>query len=102
MDIKIFFNRLIFYILTLYGDPTIPRKIVQDFIDYMINLLDSLLLPQLQNDMQILLSSNVPDSVCKKVKNGFKQYTDILEPFSTEAKRFSILKKKDILNPKSL
>lgn len=100
MDFKIFFNSIIVFLLSLYGDPALPRKVVQIVIDYVISLLHSVLLPNLKNDItQILISSNVSESVRIKIDICFEQYKNVFDSFSTEANRFSILKKNGYLEP---
>ena len=88
------------FILTLYGDPSLPRHIVQLIIQYMDDFLRSVFLPSLKSDIiQILNKNKVSDNCLCDVEKCFSKHRSVFENVSTEAKRFRLLRSKGYVDP---
>ena len=61
MALSAIYECIILFILTLYGDPTYPRKIVQDVMDFMDHFIRKVYLPALKADViSKLKENNIP------------------------------------------
>ena len=95
MDLCAIVNQILTFILTLYGDPNLPRNIVQTIIDHMNSFIRNEYLPSIKNDIMKALEGNqISESSLRKIEACFKQHENIFEYVDTEAKRLSLLKKK--------
>ena len=60
MDPKLILNHILSFILALYGNPGLPRKIVQVVVEYMDNFIQSVIVPHLRSEiLAILREKNV-------------------------------------------
>ena len=99
MDYKIILNHILSYILTLYGNPKLPRKIVQDSMYFMDNFIKNVYLPSLKTDIiEIVIKANVDKNSIEKIKKCFNNHSSVFEAVSTEKKIFSILKDKGFID----
>ena len=94
-NLKQIYESIIFFILTLYGEPAYPRKIVDDVVKFMNNFLCNTYLPALKNDViSTLKKNNIPVDDIEKCYN---EYNHIFDKFLTEHKRFKVLKEKGLI-----
>ena len=99
MDPKLILNHILSFILALYGNPGLPRKIVQVVVEYMDNFIQSVIVPHLRSEiLAILREKNVEHDTLWKVDKCFDKYGSVFEDVSTEAKRFSLSKPKGFIN----
>lgn len=88
-------NYIISFILSLYGDPNLPRKIVDVVITFFNSFLQEVYVPSLKKDiLAVLERENIGDSSLMEIKKCFDKYGTIFEKVNTEAKRFQLLKKR--------
>ena len=98
MDILGIIQHLLTLILRLYGDPYLLRNIVQTVIDHMTNFIRDMFLPSLKKDvLQALEGTQISESTLKKIENCFKKHANVFEYVDTEAKIFSLLKKRGFI-----
>ena len=96
MDNNIVLKHLISIILMLYGNSSLPRKIVQTVLDSFTNLINNAIFVSLKADiLQALQNENIS---IKKIDRCFDKYTKILESVNTEHKRFNILRKYEMID----
>ena len=101
MDYISILNYIITFILSLYGNDSLPRKIVSEVIDFFNNFLQDIYIPALKNDIITILKNNKIEGEClKNIEDCFKRNSKIFEYVDTELKRFSILKKKGLIDYK--
>ena len=87
-------------ILVLYGDSSLPRKIVQVVLDHLNDFICKAFIPTLQiNITTILKRQNVPYSTITEIENCFNKYCNVLDNVKTEPKRFQILRTKGYIDP---
>ena len=95
MALSAIYECIILFILTLYGDPSYPRKIVQDLMDFMDHFIRKVYLPKLKDDViSKLKENNIP---IHDIEKCFDSYNNVFERFLTEHKRFKILKEKGLV-----
>lgn len=88
------FNCILSFTLELYGNPGYPRKIVQTFMDFLNHFIRDVYLGSLKNEiLQILQKSNL-DIPFDEIDDCFLRHSKIVDPFSSEHKRFNLLKTK--------
>lgn len=102
MDSKAIFDSILSFILVLYGDPNLPRKIVQDVVDYFNNFIKNIFLRSLKNEIVNILKENqVSENIVRDVELSFEKHSSIFDEVFTEKNRFNVLKKKDLLISKN-
>ena len=90
------YESIIFFILSLYGEPAYPRKIVDVVVNFMNNFLCNSYLPALKNDIiSTLKKNNIP---VDDIEKCFDEYNNIFDKFLTEHKRLKILKEKGLID----
>lgn len=99
MDRPFILNHILTFILTLYGDPSLPRKIVQTVVDHMDNLFRNAILASLLNDiLSVLKEKNLEDATLRAIEEQFSNYSTVFDDVSTEPKRFNILKPNGLID----
>lgn len=99
MDHTAIASFILSFILVLYGDPQLPRKIVQTVLDHVRDFICDAFLPSPKKDILSALSQErISDTTLQKIDNCFVDHGKVFDKVKTEAKRFSILKKKGLLN----
>lgn len=95
MDYLRIVNQILSFILILYGDPNLPRNIVQNVIIFVKDFIKNTLLSALKNDiLNILKNENITAQSLYKINECFENYGHFFDSLDTEYKRFSVLKKK--------
>lgn len=99
MDLILMINHIITFILLLYGDPNLPRKIIDVVIAFINNFMREVFIPSLKNDiLTILEKENIGDYSLMEIKTCFNKYGKIFETVDTEAKIFQLLKKRGLVD----
>ena len=99
MDCILIIDQVLQFILSLYGDLALPRKVVDDTIDFLNNFIRSTYTPTLKNDIQaILKNKSISDFTLKDIEKCFDKYSVIFENVNTEAKRFQLLRRKGFID----
>ena len=99
MDLKFLISHMLTFILILYANPALSRKIVIDVVNIIENFVKNFFLPSVQNDILIVLRENkVDDVVIKKIDNVFNKHSSIFHHVNTESKCFSLLRKKGFID----
>ena len=103
MDQNIFrfiFAYLITIIIQLYGNPSLPRDIVQNVINYFFEFLNIYLFPCMKQEIINCINTETDKSRLKpKINSIFKDYGCIFNRIDTEHKRFNELKKFGYIDP---
>lgn len=103
MDLLNIVNTVLSFILFLYSEPTYPRKLVQEVIDFLIDFIRSTYLPSLKNDIiEILKKENITADSLEDIKVCFTKHSNVFDSLSTEFKRFNLLKRKGYTEPDEL
>lgn len=75
----------------LYGDPNLPRNIVQSVIIFVKDFIEYTFLSSLKNDvMNILQRENISAQSLNQINECFERYSQFFDSLDTECKRFSI------------
>jgi len=98
MNKKLISDYIVKYILALYANSSYPRKIVQELIEYMDELICNVL-SSLKKDLIIMLQKSNVEIDAIDLESCFNQYYSIFDEFSTESKRFAFLKKEGLFDP---
>lgn len=99
MDYLRIVNQILSFILILYGDPNLPRNIVQNVIIFVKDFIKNTLLSALKNDiLNILKNENITAQSLYKINECFENYGHFFDSLDTEYKRFSVLKKRGFLD----
>lgn len=94
MDLVMILNHILKFLLSLYANPNLPRKIVQDFVNYMKEFLNDMYIPSLKNDIiNILKDENLTKTSSEKLEKCFQEYASIFNSVETERRRFELLKR---------
>lgn len=100
MDKCIILDFILKFILTLYGESSYPRKIVQEVIEFLDSFLRNIYLKSLKEDILLILKdSNVDKKYLVEIDTCFNDYSKVCDDFSTESRRFSILQSKGFFYP---
>lgn len=92
-------SHILTLILAFYGDPSLPRKIVQDVINYMDSFIRNSYLPLLKKAVITTFKrNNVLDTALQDVEKCFNEFREVFEDVSTETKRFNLLKQKGFID----
>lgn len=93
------FDCIVTFLLMLYADTNLPRKIVAIILNFIVNFIKKAFLPDLLNNiLEILNNDNISNESIEKVRECFECYGCIFDKFSNETKRFSAFKKKGLIN----
>lgn len=99
MDSKVILNHIVTFILFLYGNASYPRRIVQDFIDYMRDFTVNIFLPSLKSDIIAILQQNYDnDTTLYEIEQCFRKHGQIFDSIDTEPRRFTYLKTKGFVD----
>lgn len=100
MDLNSILENILIFILTMYGNPSFPRNLVQIVIDNVHNLHKNIILPSLKDDiLNVLQDLNVPAEKLDKIEHYFHCYGSVFENTLTEHKRFQLLRNKGFIDP---
>ena len=95
------FDVLLSFILSLYANPNLPRKIVQIIVDFLHNFICNILLLYIKQDIIILLKKkNIPEATLIEIQQYLEEYNSLFEQISTEEKRFKIFRNKGLVDHK--
>lgn len=101
MDIIATVNYILTFILFLYGDSNLPRKVVDDVMNFCHEFVSTIFIPSLRDDiLTILKNENIPKSTLSEINRCFYRYSTIFANVDTEPKRFHLLKKKGFIDHK--
>lgn len=99
MDHVQIINHILTFILALYADPNLPRKVVSTVITFFSNFLINIFIPSLKHEiLAVLRNENISDSSVKEIEKCFDRYSFIFNDVDSESKRFTILKKRGLLD----
>lgn len=88
MDLIGSVNHILNFILLLYSDPLLPRRIVETVISYIKDFTSNLILASLKKDiMEVLERNKVPTLVSKEIIYCIDSYDNIFTYIDTEDKR---------------
>ena len=95
MSFKTIFDSIITFILSLYSNSAYPRKLVQDFVDYMNDFIINIYLPSVKQDVMLVLNKYniIPKYVLSEVNECFENYSSVFDGVLSEHKRFELFKK---------
>lgn len=69
MDQLAVLNQILGFIIMLYANPTLPRKIVQDVVNYFTNFVKRTFILSLKADvLEILRSENVSANTLRRIE----------------------------------
>ena len=89
------FEHILSFILFLYENPHLIRKVVQDFIQYMHKFIRNIFMPFLKHEvLNIIENSESVKEIKTRLKSCFREYEKVFEEADTEAKRFRHLRRK--------
>lgn len=92
--LKIIFNCVLTFVLSLYANSQYPVKIVDDFMDFFINFIRDIFLENLKKDLlDTLKEANLSHTTVHNINKCFERYGTVFDPLSTDDKRNSILRK---------
>ena len=96
MALLAIYESILVFILTLYGEPGYPRKVVEDVVNFMDNFIRNVYLASLKNDIiSTLQQNNIPvDDITK----CFDKYENVFSNFLTKHKRLKALKEKGLID----
>lgn len=89
--------------MCLYGDPNLPRKVVQNVINFIHDFLISVFIPSLKKDILLILKrENISNSILYEINQCFDQHSTIFESVETESKQFQLLRQRGFIDFKKL
>lgn len=92
-------NHILTFILSLYGDPNLPRKIVDVTINFILDFLINVFVPSLKADiLAVLKNENISNSALFDINECFDRHSKIFDYFETEAKRFNLLRQRGFID----
>ena len=89
-------NELLTLTLSLYSNPSIPRKIVQYFVDQIIHFTNTIYATYLREQMQLKFK-NCDTQLFTNIQDILDSSKIIFRKFQTEYQRFSLYQEKDLL-----
>lgn len=93
MDYVTLSNAILTFIIMLYGEPTFPRKIVDLVISFLDDFIKRKFLNSLENSIiEIIDKSKSKHEMKVRIGECIARHKNILENFSTEPKRFDLMK----------
>ena len=99
MDLNYLLHHILTLILALYGDSSLPRKVVQIVIEHINYFICSIFLPALKNEiLKHLEGENIRDETRDNIEKCFCNYSSIFTNVSTEHKRFELLRRKGFID----
>ena len=101
MDLLLLITELLTIILMLYGDPSLPRNIVDRVITYFDNFISRHYLPSLKKDVLDILrkDANVSMKTYRQLDEIFQRYNHVFDKVNSEKKRFKLLERKGFREP---
>lgn len=99
MDVLVLLNYFLSFILFLYAEPSVTRKLVDIVVNEIENFVVKVYLPSIEHDViGILQAANVDKKTVGDVQASFQRHKSIFDYINTEAKRFTLLKKKGFID----
>lgn len=100
MDIRVIHGILIRFILLLYAEPSLPRKIVDTVINSMHDVLKNYFFPSMENDiLQLINTTTDKEKLTTLIKQCFVNHSNIFNKFTKETDRFKLLESKGFEHP---
>lgn len=98
MSLQLIYNTILLFLLILTGDPHYPRKLVQDFVNFMDQFIRTVYLPAIRNEIFLILKQkNIP---LDEFEQCFDKYSNVFDKFLTEHKRMNIFRAEGYLSYK--
>ena len=95
MALSAIYESILVFILTSYGEPAYPRKVVEDLVHFMDHFVRNVYLPVLKNNIiSSLQQINIP---VDDIRNFFDKYENVFSSFLSEHKRLKALKEKGLI-----
>lgn len=95
-------NHIVTFILFLYGDTNLPRKDVNDVINFFHEFVSTIFITSLREDISMILKKKIiPESTLKEMNRCFNRYSTIFLHVDTESKRFLLLRNKGLVDHKN-
>ena len=99
MDFFYLINYILSFILILYADSNLPRKIVDTVIHFFDHFIREIYLPSLENDLKaILRKEQISNTVLLEIERCFRDYNSIFQHVYTEPKQFDLLRRKGLFD----
>ncbi|KAL7299014.1 hypothetical protein TKK_0008110 [Trichogramma kaykai] len=93
MDWSILHMSIISFLLHLYAEPTFPRNLVDNVVEYMTKFVQELFLPSLQKDiLNVIENSETKNEMKIKIEQSFEQHSRVFENIKNEDQRFDFFK----------
>ncbi|KAJ8672078.1 hypothetical protein QAD02_003337 [Eretmocerus hayati] len=100
MDYLLIVNHLLSFMLMLYADPGLPRKLVTTIISFFDRFLRETYIASLRRDVFKILEGEKISATCrKKLETCFQDYSSICKDINTESKCFTILRQRGLIDP---
>ncbi|KAJ8680785.1 hypothetical protein QAD02_016572 [Eretmocerus hayati] len=100
MDYLLIVNHLLSFMLMLYADPGLPRKLVTTIISFFDRFLRETYIASLRRDVFKILEGEKISATCrKKLETCFQDYSSICNYINTESKCFTILRQRGLIDP---
>ena len=101
MDQLAILNQILGFIIMLYANPMLPRKIVQEVVNYFTKFIKRTFIPSLKEDvLEILRSEQISDYSLRRVNNCFDRHADMFNYVDSEGKRFTLLRQRGLIDEK--
>ncbi|XP_032458006.1 uncharacterized protein LOC116738689 [Nasonia vitripennis] len=100
MDYLALFNSILSFIIALYGEPSFPRKIVDIIFEFISRFVVDTFCKSLENSIfRIIDNAESKQELKYKIRECINLHCNVFENFSTEKKRFQLLKNKGLQEP---
>lgn len=100
MEFFSLFNAILSFVIVLYGDPSLQRKIVDMTIEFIQHFISDVFCKSLEASIFKIIDTPESASEMKiKIHECIKLHSNIFEKFSTEKKRFQLLTGKRFEEP---
>ena len=94
---------IIIFILNLYGDPNLPRNLLDTVIEFFHKFLHDIFMPDLKKDlMDILKDENISPEATINITSLMHDYGNCFDCVNSEKRRFAILRKKGFHDPQMI
>ena len=91
----VIFELVLSFILVMYADPSTARNVVDNIILFFHNFLRKAFLSNLEKDvLYIIENSEDKREKITRIKEVFREYSNVLEKYMSETNRFNQLKLK--------
>lgn len=103
MDLLILLNHILTLILNLYGDPNLPRSVVNTVIEFFDKFHREIYLPSLKSDiLNALQNENLSNRSIVNLDSVFYDHSKLFDKVNSESNRFNLLKRTGFRNPEMI